>query len=44
LFQTLGNVKQAESDYNRAIEINLEYAYAIEALENLRAKNKKYNK
>ena len=43
-FETLGNVKQAEIDYNRAIEINPEYTYAIEALENLIIKNKKYNK
>jgi tetratricopeptide (TPR) repeat protein len=43
-FETLGNIAQAESDYNRAIEINPEYTYAIEALEILREKNKKYNK
>ena len=43
-FETLGNVKQAEIDYSRAIEINPEYTFAIEALENLRTKNKKYNK
>ena len=43
-FETLGNVKQAEIDYSRAIEINPEYTYAIEALEHLRTKNKKYNK
>ena len=43
-FETLGNVQQAEVDYNRAIEINPEYTYAIEALESLRNKNKKHNK
>ena len=43
-FETLGNIAQAESDYKRAIEINPEYTYAIEALESLREKNKKYNK
>ena len=43
-FQTLGNIAQAESDYKRAIEINPEYIYAIEALESLREMNKKYNK
>ena len=43
-FETLGNIAQAESDYKRAIEINPKYTYAKEALENLRAMNKKYNK
>ena len=43
-FETLGNIAQAESDYIRAIELNSEYLYAIEALELLREKNKKYNK
>ena len=43
-FETLGNIIQAESGYNRAIEINPEYIYAIDALESLRDKNKKYNK
>ena len=43
-FETLGNVKQADIDYSRAIEINPEYTYAIEALESLRNKNKKHNK
>ena len=43
-FETLGNIAQAESDYTRAIEINPEYTYAIEALESLRNKNRKYNK
>jgi tetratricopeptide (TPR) repeat protein len=43
-FETLGNIAQAESDYKRAIEINPQYTYAIEALESLRENNKKYNK
>ena len=43
-FETLGNIKQAEIDYKRAIEINPEYTFAIEALEQLQLKNKKYNK
>ena len=43
-FETLGNIAQAESDYKRAIEINPEYKYAIEALETLQKTNKKYNK
>lgn len=42
-FETLGNIAQAESDYKRAIEINSEYTYAIEALSALREKNIKYN-
>jgi len=43
-FETLGNIKQAEIDYKRAIEINPDYAFAVEALEQLQLKNKKYNK
>tara|TARA_B100001758_G_C18406918_1_gene612762 strand:- start:1938 stop:2957 length:1020 start_codon:yes stop_codon:yes gene_type:complete len=43
-FETLGNVKQAESDYKRAVEINPEYTYAIQALEDLIEKNRIYNK
>ncbi len=43
-FETLGNINQAESDYNRAVEINADYTYAIEALSNLRQKNEKYNR
>ena len=43
-FETLGNIKQAEIDYKRAIEINPDYTFAIEALEQLNLKNKKYNK
>jgi tetratricopeptide (TPR) repeat protein len=43
-FETAGNVLQAESDYKRAIEINPKYVYALEALDNLRIKNKRYNK
>lgn len=42
-FETLGNITQAESDYRRAIEINSEYNFAIEALDSLINKNKKYN-
>ena len=42
-FENLGNIAQAESDYKRAIEINSEYTYAIEALAALRDKNIKYN-
>ena len=42
-FETLGNIMQAESDYKRAIEINQQYTYAIEALESLQSKNKKFN-
>ena len=43
-FENLGNIAQSESDYKRAIEINPKYNYAIEALESLIEKNKKYNK
>ena len=43
-FETLGNVKQAESDYKRAVEINPQYTYAIQALEDLIEKNRIYNK
>ena len=43
-FETLGNIIQAESDYKRAIAINSQYTYAIEALESLRENNKRYNK
>ncbi|MEC7646681.1 MAG: tetratricopeptide repeat protein [Bacteroidota bacterium] len=43
-FENLGNILQAESDYKRAIEINPNYNYAIQALESLIEQNKKYNK
>lgn len=43
-FETLGNIAQAESDYKRAIAINPQYKYAIEALESLRENNEKYNR
>ena len=43
-FETLGDIKQAEIDYKRAIEINPKYTFAVEALEKLRLKNKRYNK
>jgi len=43
-FENLGNIAQAESDYKRAIEINAEYTYAIEALKELQELNIKYNK
>ena len=42
-FETLGNIMQAESDYRRAIEINPEYIYAIDALEKLLKNNIRYN-
>ncbi len=42
-FETLGNIAQAESDYKRAIEINPDYDFAIEALKELYYKNKNYN-
>jgi Tfp pilus assembly protein PilF len=42
-FETLGNIKQAESDYTRAIEIKPDYEFAIEALNNLRNNNIIYN-
>ena len=42
-FETLGNIAQAEVDYKRSIEINPDYKFAIDALENLRNNNKKYN-
>jgi tetratricopeptide (TPR) repeat protein len=42
-FETLGNIAQAEVDYKRAIEINPEYSFAKEALENLNKNNLKYN-
>ncbi len=41
-FETLGNIAQAEVDYARAIEINPEYVYAVDALDNLRTNNMKY--
>ena len=43
-FEVLGNIAQAESDYKRALEINPEYIFALEALEELQLKNKKFNK
>ena len=43
-FETLGNIAQAEVDYKRAIEINPGYNFAIEALEALTLRNKKFNK
>ena len=41
-FETLGNIAQAEVDYKRAIEINPEYNFAIDALEKLNKNNLKY--
>ena len=38
-FETLGNIAQAESDYKRAIAINANYVFAIDALKELRTKN-----
>jgi tetratricopeptide (TPR) repeat protein len=43
-FETLGNIKQAEIDYRRAIEINPDYTFAIEALQELEKRNKNINK
>ncbi len=43
-FETLGNIAQAESDYKRAIEINPEYTFAIDALEKLQERNKQFKK
>ncbi len=43
-FETLGNIAQAEVDYKRAIEINPDYTFAIEALEALDLRNKKFNR
>lgn len=43
-FEALGNIAQAESDYKRAITINPQYTYAIEALDALRENNNQYNK
>ena len=40
--ETLGNIMQAEVDYKRAIEIDSNYVYAIEALQELQEKNKNY--
>jgi tetratricopeptide (TPR) repeat protein len=42
-FENLGNIAQAESDYKRAVEINPDYSYAIEALLRLKENNNKYN-
>ena len=42
-FETLGNIAQAEVDYKRAIEINPDYKYAKDALQNLKTNNQKYN-
>ncbi len=41
-FETLGNIAQAEVDYNRSIEINPDYLYAKDALKNLNNNNIKY--
>ena len=43
-FETLGNIAQATSDYKRAIIINPNYTYAIDALKELERKNKNYKK
>ena len=43
-FEILGNIAQAESDYNRSTEINPDYSYAIDAFKKLKEKNIKYNK
>ena len=41
--ETLGDVARAEYNYKKAIEINPEYNFAIEALLALQEKNKRYN-
>jgi tetratricopeptide (TPR) repeat protein len=41
-YETLGNIAQAESDYKRSIEINPKYVYAIDALNELKLRNKEY--
>lgn len=43
-FQSLGNIEQAESDYKRALDINSDYLYAIDALNDLQKINQKFNK
>jgi len=43
-FETLGNIAQAEVDYKRAIEINPDYTFAIDALKALDLRNKKFHK
>ena len=43
-YETLGNIAQAEVDYKRAIEINKDYTFALEALKALDLRNKKFNK
>jgi tetratricopeptide (TPR) repeat protein len=43
-FETLGNIAQAEVDYRRAIEINPDYTFAVDALKALDLRNKKFNK
>jgi tetratricopeptide (TPR) repeat protein len=43
-FETLGNIAQAEVDYKRAIEINPDYTFAVDALKALDLRNKKFNK
>ena len=44
LIETLGNIAQAEVDYKRAIEINPDYTFAIDALKALDLRNKKFHK
>ena len=43
-FETLGNIMQAESDYKRAIEINSDYTFAIDALKQININNNIYKK
>ena len=43
-FETLGNIAQAEVDYKRAIAINPDSTFAIDALKVLDLRNKKFNK
>lgn len=43
-FETLGNIAQAEVDYTRAVQIKSDYSFAVEALKELKFKNKEYIK
>ncbi len=43
-FESLGNIMQARTDYQRAIDINPNYNYAIEALKRINSKNQKIKK
>jgi len=43
-FEAIGNILQAETDYSRAIEINPNYSFAIDALKKLKEQNNKFKK